>query len=343
MDSKLFSLLSKQRKKAFSEKKRPFTSGIEVVDVVACTFLFFFGMPLREQGAKKKIKPNIMNLLRPLSPHRPIVQICVRYLFLATIVLFFYLLCLKLERMDWFQTLFDRVGGSLGGKALSFPLRGWGCSCSAGLALTVGFALQALLTGEGFTNMMAPSGGSVTTWKEDTHEIDVLLESFSGTEDTGSSVNQPVGPPVPPANPVASPGEEAGPSNPVRPFPYHDDDLIGGDSVRAIEQRFVERLKAKKPSPSLEDYRLARIQAEDQFEVQVDIIQAMAALDPRGDWMGRGALALKNSRTATGEESLEKLYSLLGDLQKDGVQSATYSQLKGKVFLRMDPDEHSSA
>lgn len=78
-----------------------------------------------------------------------------------------------------------------------FPLRGWGCCCSAGLALTVGFALQALLTGEGFTNMMAPSGGSVTTWKEDTHEIDVLLESFSGTEDTGSSVNQPVGPPTP--------------------------------------------------------------------------------------------------------------------------------------------------
>lgn len=101
-----------------------------------------------------------MNILRPLSPPRPIVQICVRYLFLATIVLFFYLLCLKLERMDWFQTLLDRVGGSLGGKALSFPLRGWGCSCSAGLALTVGFALQALLTGEGITNMMAPAGDS---------------------------------------------------------------------------------------------------------------------------------------------------------------------------------------
>ena len=153
-------------------------------------------------------KPNIMNILRPLSPPRPIVQICVRYLFLATIVLFFYLLCLKLERMDWFQTLFDRVGGSLGGKALSFPLRGWGCSCSAGLALTVDFALQALLTGEGFTNMMAPAGDSGATWKEDTREIDILLESSWETEDTGSSVNQPVAPPVPPANPVASPGED---------------------------------------------------------------------------------------------------------------------------------------
>jgi hypothetical protein len=153
----------------------------------------------------------------------------------------------------------------------------------------------------GWCNMMAPSGGSGATWKEDTREIDILLESSWETEDTGSSVNQPVAPPVPPANPVASPGEEAGPSNPVRPFPYHDDYLIGGDSVRAIEQRFVERLRAKKPSPSLEDYRLARIQAEDQFEVQVDIRQAMAALDPQGDWLRRGAQALKNSRTATGE------------------------------------------
>ncbi|KAL3820390.1 hypothetical protein ACJIZ3_006295 [Penstemon smallii] len=31
--------------------------------------------------------------------------------------------------------------------------------------------------------------------------------------------------------------EEAGPSNPVRPFPYHDDDIIGGDSVRAIDHK----------------------------------------------------------------------------------------------------------
>ena len=57
------------------------------------------------------------------------------------------------------------------------------------------------------------------------------IDECFGPEDTGSSVNQPV---APPANQVASPGEEAGPSNPVRPFPYHDDDLIGGDSVRDI-------------------------------------------------------------------------------------------------------------
>lgn len=58
----------------------------------------------------------------------------------------------------------------LGGRALSFALFKWGCSCSVGLALTVGFALQVLLTGEGFTNMMAPSGASGASssgnWRE---------------------------------------------------------------------------------------------------------------------------------------------------------------------------------
>ena len=189
----------------------------------------------------------------------------------------------------------------------------------------------------GWCNMMAPSGGSGATWKEDTREIDILLESSWETEDTGSSVNQPV---APPANQVAFPGEEAGPSNPVRPFPYHDDDLIGGDSVRAIEQRFVERLRAKKPSPSLEDYRLARIQAEDQFEVKVEIIKLMAGLDPKGDWMGRGARALENPRTAT---ALEKLYKILDELKQGGVDSPVFSHLQSKVFRIWHDDDQNSA
>lgn len=145
-----------------------------------------------------------------------------------------------------------------------------------------------------------------------------------------------------PANPVASRGEEAGPSNqplPVEAYPYTDTEVIGGDSVSAIQLRLLE----KDPSPSAAIIGGARLEAQDLFEVKVEIIKLMAGLDPQGDWMGRGALALENPRTATGEESLGKLYSLLGDLQRDGVQSATYSQLKGKVFLRMDPDEHSSA
>ncbi|KAK6791544.1 hypothetical protein RDI58_010625 [Solanum bulbocastanum] len=40
----------------------------------------------------------------------------------------------------------------------------------------------------------------------------------------------------------------------------------------------------------------------------------MAPLDPEGDWEQRGARALDNPRTATGEELLGRLYTLLEDL-----------------------------
>ncbi len=261
-----------------------------------------------------------------------------RIFLISVLLTTFYSLYLIGGSVAFFGEVLGRIGVSLGGRALSLTLRGVGCS--AGRTLPVVFSLRALLTGEYGTHMMVPSGGSGTTWKEDTREIDVLLESFSETGDTGSSVNQPVAPPVPPANPVASPGEEVGPSNPVRDFPYGDDDLIGGDCVRAMEQRFVECLKAKNPSPSLEDFYLARLQAEDRFEVKVSIIKLMAALDPTGDWMGRGARALENSRTAT---ALERLYSLLDEIKEGGIESQAFSNLKSKIFQKCNDDAQNSA
>lgn len=65
----------------------------------------------------------------------------------------------------------------------------------------------------------------------------------------------------------------------------------------------------------------------------------MSGLDPEGDWLGRGARALENPRTATGEHSLEKLHTLLSDLESRGVNSESFSQLKGKVPLRRGGDE----
>lgn len=147
-----------------------------------------------------------MNIIRPLSPQ--VRRFLYVVLILFTLLLLCYFLCLTLGSIALFKALFCKMSFFLRGRALSFALFKWGCSYSAGLALTVGFALQGLLTGEGFTNMMAPAGDSGATWKEDTGEIDILLESSWETEDTGSSVNQPVVLPVPLANPVASPGEE---------------------------------------------------------------------------------------------------------------------------------------
>ncbi|KAH0676792.1 hypothetical protein KY285_024593 [Solanum tuberosum] len=55
----------------------------------------------------------------------------------------------------------------------------------------------------------------------------------------------------------------------------------------------------------------------------------MAVLDPTGDWLGRGARALENPRTATGEHSLDKLHTLLSDLESRGVNSESFSSRNG--------------
>ena len=143
-------------------------------------------------------------------------------------------------------------------------------------------------------------------------------------------------------NPVASPGEEAGPSNqplPIEAYPYTDTEVIGGESVSAIQLRLLE----KYPSPSAAIIERARLEAQDLFEVKVEIIRQMTALDPEGDWMGRGARALDNPRTATGEESLERLFSLLDNLREGEVESQAFSQLKSKVFRRRNDDENSAS
>jgi len=200
-----------------------------------------------------------------------------------------------------------------------------------------------------------PSGsGSSSMWEEDSFELGVLEESDSPpaggsrTEEGEPSVNQ--GSPLPsqteegepsvnqvpqeagpalPANPVPPGGEEAGP---VVPYPYRRDEMIGGDSVEAIERRLLA--KYPEGSPSAEIIEMARIEAEDLFEIKAQIIQRMALYDPTGDWMARGARALDNPRTTSGEESLERLYDIWKDLQETGPLSDEFSRLQEKVFLK---------
>ncbi|KAK4707070.1 hypothetical protein R3W88_033368 [Solanum pinnatisectum] len=61
-----------------------------------------------------------------------------------------------------------------------------------------------------------------------------------------------------------------------------------------------------------------------------------------GYWLGRGVRALENPRTAMGEHFLDKLHTFLSDLESRGVNSESFSQLKGKVPLRRGWDEHST-
>nr|P92535.1 RecName: Full=Uncharacterized mitochondrial protein AtMg01010; AltName: Full=ORF118 [Arabidopsis thaliana]CAA69841.1 unnamed protein product [Arabidopsis thaliana] len=108
--------------------------------------------------------------------------------------------------------------------------------------------------------------------------------------------------------------------------------MIGGDSVEAIERRLLA--KYPEGSPSAEIIEMARIEAEDLFEIKAQIIQRMALYDPTGDWMARGARALDNPRTTSGEESLERLYDIWKDLQETGPLSDEFSRLQEKVFLK---------
>lgn len=202
---------------------------------------------------------------------------------------------------------------------------------------------------EGSLSLPDPSPGpsGSENW-DSSFAIDVLLEEWpttTGSEsaETGTSVNQPESGRVPPATHVAPRGDEAGPSNqPPQgvPYPYHPEQVIGGDSVLSIERRLL----SGQPTPSPLDIYLARIDAEDLFEVKVQIVQRMAELDPTGDWEGRGARALDSPNSATGESSLRRLSNLMADLEQNGETSKTFFSLSTRVALRRDNlDAESSA
>lgn len=257
------------------------------------------------------------------------------WIILLGLLALLYFLSIQLGEIELFRSLIYKLGGS----ALSSFLLKMGCSSS--LAFGMVLIVKAVLTAEVAPNMVLPdgteAGASGATYKEDTEEIDILMESSWETEDTGSSVNQPAAGPVPPGNAVASTEEAASPAR-QDPFPYQPDEVIGGDSVLSIQRRLL----AKDVFPPAEIIDRARIEAEDLFEVKVNIIRRMTPLDPEGDWLGRGARALDNPRTATGEESLERLYRLLEDLNQGGVESDAFRSLREKVFpKREDLDENS--
>ncbi|KAG4905999.1 hypothetical protein JHK86_057246 (mitochondrion) [Glycine max] len=221
-----------------------------------------------------------------------------------------------------------RLAFYLGNQALSRLLLQRGCS----VGLTVAIAVLFGDTPSVGNNMMDPSGssgssgggGSESSW------TGALLssETLSGT----GSVNQPAeGMPVPPANPVV---EQAGPAN-----PEDTTEIIGGDSIDSIRNRLLQSYG----NPSAEQISRASYDADDLFQVKVEIIRGMTPLDPEGDWPGRGARALDNPRTSTGEDSLENLYRLKDDLNENGRDSETFKRLKDKVFRRPRPLEDANS
>jgi len=131
-------------------------------------------------------------------------------------------------------------------------------------------------------------------------------------------------------NPGEGASPEAGPSSqsPAAPYPYQPDQVIGGDSVDTIKRRLLSGHEA---NLTYEVCEFARIRAEDLFEVKAEILGEMSRLDPEGPWLERGARALDNPRTPTGEESLERLFAILDSLREGGRRSGAFSVLKKKI------------
>ena len=247
---------------------------------------------------------------------------------------------MKLGSIDLFNSLLFKIGLSLGSRVLSYALLKLGLA--GGLAWVFLFVLRALFSADGgvsIGNGMMPHGAAESTNSDlFTYTSDLVEDSgSSGRSRSTSTVNQPLPgeQAMPPALPVMQ--EAANQAAPV-PYPYPHDEILGGDSVESIQRRLL----GGSPSPSAHLIQMARIQAEDLFEVKVDICQVMAGLHPGGDWMGRGARALDNPRTFTGEDSLENLSRL-----RDGVVSGdatTITTLKQRMLWRRsggDTESHA--
>lgn len=177
-----------------------------------------------------------------------------------------------------------------------------------------------------------PSHSDLFTYTED-----MLEDSASSGRSSPSAVNQPLRreQATPPALPVMQ--EAANWTLPYARYPYNPELVIGGDSVLSIEGRLLRDQIA--PSPI--DIYLARVNAEELFEVKVDIIRKMTVLDPTGDWMGRGARALDNPRGES-PSNFGQLKYFLDNLRRGGRESGTFRQLARKVRLRAVEDQHSA-
>lgn len=242
------------------------------------------------------------------------------FLILVAVITLSSSIFIVLGEWGFFQALLSKAFIAAGGRTISSLLIKMGFS--GGLALAIAWSLRLFISESGSVMAMMPSGPGSGEGSSDPRrgndDLSAAGEPFLKSSKQAHQEGQPAAPPQP---------------LPVEPYPYSDDEIIGGDSVGTIQRRLL----AKYPSPSAEIIELSRLEAQDLFEVKVKIIQKMAQWDPTGDWMGRGARALDNPRTESGEESLERLYEIWEDLDDTGVLSDSFSKLTERVLKKRLP------
>lgn len=127
---------------------------------IICFLVFAFKMGNFNYKIKSLNYLMIMRAIRLLFSgwSKQMKRFSIPFLFLATLVFFFYLLCLQFGYIPFFQMLLERLSFSLGRRALSFALCK-GLGCSGGLAFAILY-LYALTEAPFLGNTEAPFLGN---------------------------------------------------------------------------------------------------------------------------------------------------------------------------------------
>nr|YP_005090438.1 succinate dehydrogenase subunit 3 [Pongamia pinnata]YP_005090440.1 succinate dehydrogenase subunit 3 [Pongamia pinnata]AET62898.1 succinate dehydrogenase subunit 3 [Pongamia pinnata]AET62900.1 succinate dehydrogenase subunit 3 [Pongamia pinnata] len=141
-----------------------------------------------------------MNIIRSLLTRLPrMFHLFYSFLIIIPLLGVFYLLCLKLGFLDFFQSLLYKIGFSLGSRVLSFALLKLGLA--GGLALAIGCLLRLLFSSEEIALFMFPpgadAGSEASVNQEPHHRPGPSTPIHNGSASTSSTVEQP----APPAKP----------------------------------------------------------------------------------------------------------------------------------------------
>ena len=254
---------------------------------------------------------------------------CIPFLFLAILVLFSYLLCLKIGLLNLFWGILKKGVCLLGVCALQVFLKKRGAPGPVSIGIP-SFLRAIIDCTEGaplLGQMMLPGG---------TDPGASSSAAIEGVAPVPAAADRaPIMEGVAPVPAAAALDLELRLGLPpiregVAPGPDLADRVVGGDSVYAIQRRLLER---EGPNPPLHTYDITRYDAIDRFLMKEKILRRMQALDPEGPWLERGARALDNPRTATGEETVARLHEIFDQLQ-EGRESEAFKRLKNREYRR---------
>jgi len=265
------------------------------------------------------VNPNT-NITRPLSPHITIykpqftstfsIYHRISGAFIATsIVLVFYLLCMKMGFMAYFILVLSKVGVLLGGRALSFFFIKMGCP--GGKTLALFFYFWALVSASAST---PPFGNAVSPGREP--ELELRLGQ------PGVQVEDPEG-----LSPAVSPGRE--PELELR-LGQPGVQVEDPEGLSPAERQLIFRLTIE----GREDISLDDVQA--MARLKDDIVTRISELDPSPFWTEQRARVLSSYVvTPKGEQySLTTLHKIA--LELGGASPQNHYFLKRMVKLRKE-------